>query len=163
MILAIFFICSTLSCINISQAQNSPQDYLEVHNQARDEVGVGPLYWDHNLEAYAQNYANKRIKDCELEHSMGPYGENLAEGYGEVNGTDSVKFWLSEKPNYDYHSNSCVMMSVGIILKLFGVIQFILVVLSPNVRMVGFLSFVAIHHLEMLKENDHIDFLLYIF
>ncbi|KAK2393337.1 hypothetical protein P8452_15360 [Trifolium repens] len=106
--LSIFFICSTLCCINISLAQNSPQDYLDVHNQARKDVHVGPLQWDNTLETYAQDYANKRIKDCELEHSMGPYGENLAEGYGEMNGTDSVKFWLTEKPNYDYHSNSCV-------------------------------------------------------
>jgi hypothetical protein len=102
---------------------------------------------------------------------MGPYGENIASGYGETNGTDSVKFWLSEKPNYDYHSNSCVndecghytltlvlkLLSVGIILKLFAVILFILVVLSPNVRMVGFLSFVAIHHQAILKDNDLIE------
>ncbi|KAJ0011318.1 hypothetical protein Pint_34572 [Pistacia integerrima] len=39
---------------------------------------------------------------------MGPYGENLAEGYGNLNGMDAVKMWVSEKPNYDYASNSCV-------------------------------------------------------
>jgi hypothetical protein len=49
------------------------------------------------------------------------------------------------------------LLSVGIILKLFGVILFILVVLSPNVRMVGFLSFVAIHHQAILKDNDLIE------
>lgn len=93
---------------NISLAQNSPQDFLEVHNQAREEVGVEPLSWNHTLEAYAQNYANERIHDCDLEHSMGPFGENLAEGYGEMKGSDAVKFWLTEKPNYDSYSNSCV-------------------------------------------------------
>ncbi|KAJ0077824.1 hypothetical protein Patl1_37279 [Pistacia atlantica] len=45
---------------------------------------------------------------CDLDHSMGPYGENLAEGYGNLNGVDAVKMWVSEKPNYDYASNSCV-------------------------------------------------------
>ena len=103
-ILAIFFMCSTI----ISLAQNTPQDFLEVHNQARAEVGVSPLSWNHTLEAYAQHYADERIPDCDLEHSMGPFGENLAEGYGEMKGSDAVKFWLTEKPNYSYHSNSCV-------------------------------------------------------
>ncbi|CAL2279522.1 unnamed protein product [Prunus armeniaca] len=38
----------------------------------------------------------------------GPYGENLAEGYGEMTGGQAVKFWVTEKPNYDYASNTCV-------------------------------------------------------
>lgn len=106
-ILTIFFTFSTLCC-NICLAHNSPQDFLEVHNQARAEVGVGPLSWNHTLEAYAQNYANERIQDCNMEHSGGPFGENLAEGYGEMTGADAVKFWLTEKPDYDHHSNQCV-------------------------------------------------------
>ncbi|KAL6213197.1 hypothetical protein ACLB2K_012644 [Fragaria x ananassa] len=43
-----------------------------------------------------------------MEHSEGPYGENLAEGYGEMTGAQAVKFWVTEKPNYDYASNKCV-------------------------------------------------------
>ncbi|XP_058751660.1 basic form of pathogenesis-related protein 1-like [Vicia villosa] len=105
MILAIFFFCSTLCCINISLAH---QEFLDVHNQARKEVGVRPLTWNTTLEAYAQNYANSRIDDCAMEHSMGPYGENLAEGHGEMKDADAVKFWLTEKPFYDYDSNKCV-------------------------------------------------------
>ncbi|KAK7331804.1 hypothetical protein VNO80_28545 [Phaseolus coccineus] len=97
----------------VSLAQNSPEDYVEVHNQARAEVGVGPISWNHTLEAYAQRYANERIPDCNLEHSMGPYGENLAEGYGEMKGSDAVKFWLTEKPYYDYRSNKCVHDECG--------------------------------------------------
>jgi hypothetical protein len=27
-----------------------------------------------------QKYANSRVENCELEHSGGPYGENIAEG-----------------------------------------------------------------------------------
>ncbi|XP_008245978.1 PREDICTED: basic form of pathogenesis-related protein 1-like [Prunus mume] len=41
-------------------------------------------------------------------HSQGPYGENLAEGYGEMTGGQAMKFWVTEKPNYDYASNTCV-------------------------------------------------------
>ncbi|RDY12813.1 hypothetical protein CR513_02342, partial [Mucuna pruriens] len=104
MVVIFLMACTT----RVSFAQNSPEDFLEVHNVARAAVGVGPLSWNHSLEAYAQSYANHRIPDCNLEHSMGPFGENLAEGYGEMKGSDAVKFWLTEKPYYDYHSNACV-------------------------------------------------------
>ncbi|KAJ7946840.1 Pathogenesis-related protein 1, partial [Quillaja saponaria] len=105
--LTIFFVClTTLS--SISFAQNTPKDFVATHNAARAEVGVGPLTWSHKVANYAQNYANSRIGDCNLDHSGGPFGENLAEGYGSMNGSDAVKFWLTEKPNYDYKSNSCV-------------------------------------------------------
>ncbi|KAF7844783.1 protein transport Sec1a-like [Senna tora] len=86
---------------------NSPEDLLDVHNQARAEVGVGPLSWNETLAAYAQSYADKRIDDCEMEHSMGPYGENLAMAYENMDGTDAVKLWLTEKENYDPSSNTC--------------------------------------------------------
>ncbi|XP_028777925.1 pathogenesis-related leaf protein 6-like [Neltuma alba] len=106
-LLAIFLIFSTLSFF-ICLGQNTPQDFLEVHNEARAHVGVGPLYWNHTLASYAQNYANERSHDCNLEHSGGPFGENIAEGYGDMKGSDAVKFWLTERTNYDYHSNTCV-------------------------------------------------------
>ncbi|KAB1227194.1 Basic form of pathogenesis-related protein 1 [Morella rubra] len=77
----------------VSLAQNSHRDFLAAHNAARAKVGVGPMTWNHTLQVYARNYARQRIEDCNMEHSMGPYGENLAEG---------------EKPNYDYNSNKCV-------------------------------------------------------
>lgn len=106
MILAIFFF---MSCtISLAHEVCSPKEFLDVHNQARAEVGVGPLSWNHNLEAYAQNYADLRSHDCNLEHSNGPYGENIAEGYGEMKDADAAKLWFAEKPNYDPHSNSCV-------------------------------------------------------
>ena len=63
-----------LTLVHLSHAQDSIQDYLSVHNAARAEVGVPPLKWDENVAAYAQNYANQRIGDCNLVHSGGPYG-----------------------------------------------------------------------------------------
>ncbi|KAL7206246.1 hypothetical protein ACSBR2_019037 [Camellia fascicularis] len=66
------------------------------------------MTWDNNLAAYAQRYANSRMGDCNLVHSGGPYGENLAEGSGSFTGTDGVNLWVGEKPYYDYNSNSCV-------------------------------------------------------
>ena len=97
-----------LTLIHISHAQESIQNYLSVHNVARAEVGVPPLKWDENVAAYAQNYANQRIGDCNLVHSGGPYGENIAWGSSDLSGTDALNMWVSEKPNYDYTLNSCV-------------------------------------------------------
>ncbi|KAK9690529.1 hypothetical protein RND81_09G134900 [Saponaria officinalis] len=61
-------------------AKNSPQDYVDAYNAARAAVGVGPIEWNDHVAAYAEQYANERINDCLLQHSSGPYGENLAMG-----------------------------------------------------------------------------------
>ncbi|KAD4385187.1 hypothetical protein R6Q59_010665 [Mikania micrantha] len=102
--LACFF---TLAMFHITHAQNSPQDYLDAHNRARAEVGVGNMVWDANLAAYASNYAKQRIGDCNLIHSGGPYGENLAKGGGAFTGVDAVNLWVREKTFYDHASNTC--------------------------------------------------------
>ncbi|XP_010939329.1 pathogenesis-related protein PRB1-2-like [Elaeis guineensis] len=93
-----------------SHAQNSLKDYVEAHNAARAEVGVGPMKWNSTLEAYAINYANQRAGDCQLIHSQGPYGENIYIGYGNgySDGIDAVRYWYNEKPYYDYGSNQCL-------------------------------------------------------
>ncbi|XP_041013707.1 basic form of pathogenesis-related protein 1-like [Juglans microcarpa x Juglans regia] len=93
---------------HVSQAQNSHQDFVNAHNAARARVGVGPIHWNYTIAAYAQNYANKRIGDCNLEHSMGPYSENLAGGWSGLTAVDAVKMWVDEKKYYNYKKNSCV-------------------------------------------------------
>ena len=93
--------------VQTSLAQNSPQDYLNAHNAARAQVGVGPLVWDNNLASFAQQYANGHVGDCRLVHSGGPYGENLAGSTGDLSGTDAVRLWVNEKADYNYGSNTC--------------------------------------------------------
>ncbi|KAL6597021.1 hypothetical protein ACP70R_047155 [Stipagrostis hirtigluma subsp. patula] len=68
-------------------AQNSPQDYVELHNEARRE----------------------RVSDCALEHSQGPYGENIWRGGagGDWSASNAVADWVAEKQYYDHGSNSC--------------------------------------------------------
>nr|URM60590.1 pathogenesis-related protein 1 [Gymnema sylvestre] len=89
-------------------AQNSVQDYLDAHNAARAQVGVGPMSWDNELAAYALKYANSQMGNCpNLVHSGGPYGENLAAGGGEFTGRQAVDLWVKEKQFYDYGSNTC--------------------------------------------------------
>ncbi|XP_043712272.1 basic form of pathogenesis-related protein 1-like [Telopea speciosissima] len=85
-------------------AQSNPQDYIDAHNTVRAQVGVGPMTWDNEVAEYAHKYGTQRVGDCNLVHSGGPYGENLAIGGA---GTDAINMWVSEKPYYDYSSNSC--------------------------------------------------------
>nr|POE89008.1 pathogenesis-related protein 1b [Quercus suber] len=73
--------------LHTSHAQNSQQDYLNAHNVARAQVGVPNITWDSTVATCAQNYANSRIGDCNLVHSNGSYGENLAKGSGSFTGT----------------------------------------------------------------------------
>ncbi|XP_059446929.1 pathogenesis-related protein 1-like [Corylus avellana] len=101
-----------LTLLHLSFAQNTQQDYLKAHNDARAAVGVGPLKWDDKVAGYARDYANKRIGDCKLVHSGGPYGENIAWGSADLSGTAAVKLWVDEKKSYNYNSNSCAAGAV---------------------------------------------------
>ncbi|BFG42185.1 hypothetical protein CerSpe_284590 [Prunus speciosa] len=108
MALCIVLLCLVSLVLHPSHAQNSQQDYLNAHNVARKQVSVPNITWDSTVEAYAQNYANSRAAECNLVHSNGTYGENLAKGSGSFTGTAAVNLWVAEKPNYNYTSNSCV-------------------------------------------------------
>ncbi|KAE8008207.1 hypothetical protein FH972_004744 [Carpinus fangiana] len=111
-LLVLCFIVLTLTHVSLA-GRSDRQDFLNGHNKARAEVGhgVGPLKWNYTLAAYAQAYANKRIPDCNLEHSNymdTGYGECIAEGYDQLSALDAVKAWVSEKPYYNYKYNKCV-------------------------------------------------------
>ncbi|CDO97326.1 unnamed protein product [Coffea canephora] len=92
-------------------AQNTQKDYVDAHNAARAQVGVGPMHWDEQVAAYARNYAAKiqMANTCNnLVHSGGRYGENLAAGTGDFTGLRAVNLWVGEKSKYNYQTNSCV-------------------------------------------------------
>ncbi|ERN09638.1 hypothetical protein AMTRI_Chr08g202500 [Amborella trichopoda] len=106
--LTLLVVLCTMGMVHLCHAQNSPQDYLNPHNAARTRLNVGPLTWDDNVAAFAQNYANQRARDCNLIHSGGPYGENLFGGSGaDFSAADAVNAWVNEKADYDYNSNTC--------------------------------------------------------
>jgi len=103
-----FVIAITLALTLQCHAQNSPQDYVNAHNAARAAVGVPNIEWNDQVAAYAQQYAQQRIGDCALQHSGGPYGENIAWGSdGSLTGTAAVQLWVNEKADYDYNTNTC--------------------------------------------------------
>ncbi|RHN71850.1 hypothetical protein MtrunA17_Chr2g0281271 [Medicago truncatula] len=93
----------------MTNAQNSRADYVNAHNDARRQVGVGDIVWDNTVASFAQDYANQRKGDCQLIHSGGGgrYGENLAWSSGDMSGSDAVKLWVNEKADYNYNSNTC--------------------------------------------------------
>ncbi|XP_022762146.1 putative receptor-like protein kinase At5g39000 [Durio zibethinus] len=92
---------------SFNQSQDSPLDYLNVHNAARAAVGVRPMTWDNVVAAYALNYSDQRSGDCNLVPSGGPYGENLAGSSGNLSGSEAVGMWINEKVYYDWKSNAC--------------------------------------------------------
>ncbi|KAI3715932.1 hypothetical protein L6452_22923 [Arctium lappa] len=93
--------------LHFSYAQNAPQDYVNAHNKARKEVGVGPVKWDDKLAKLAEYEVNQRKINCSLLEGSRFYmeGENLAKG--ELTGTDAVDLWISWKSVYHYKSNTC--------------------------------------------------------
>ncbi|MBA0785938.1 hypothetical protein Gotri_025509 [Gossypium trilobum] len=94
---------------NPASAENgsSPQDFLNVHNAARAAVGVRPITWNNVVARYAADYAEKRISDCDLVYSEGPYGENLAWSSGDLSGPEAVRLWIDEKDSYNLKSDVC--------------------------------------------------------
>ncbi|MED6197580.1 hypothetical protein PIB30_057804 [Stylosanthes scabra] len=94
-------------------AQNFPQDYLRIHNDARAMVGVPPLLWDSKLESYANSFVMEHVADCakgkDIEDDDN-YSRNIAINSTpkDFTGADAVELWVSLKPFYDYESNSCI-------------------------------------------------------
>jgi len=84
------------------------EDLLQLHNQARAEVGVSPLMWSKELAIYAQEWADHLAStQCRLEHrppsdrEEHEYGENLFMGTAGYYGVaDAVKAWEDEKIYY---------------------------------------------------------------
>jgi uncharacterized protein YkwD len=84
------------------------EQLLQLHNKARQEVGVGPLSWSKGLATYAQEWAvHLALTKCGLEHRPDTgewrreHGENLFMGTAGYYGVaDAVEGWVSEKKYY---------------------------------------------------------------
>lgn len=106
--LSFAFICLiALTILHTNHAQTEQDEFLNTHNSVRSQVGVADVVWNTTVATYAQNYANQRKVDCNLVHSGGPYGENLAEGSGTFTATAAVNSWVAEKTYYTYSTDTC--------------------------------------------------------
>ncbi|CAN6927598.1 unnamed protein product [Brassica oleracea var. botrytis] len=105
---SVLIVAISLLLIASSVQSTEQQDYLNTHNAARSQVGVLNLVWDAMVASYALSYANARKSNCNLVHSTGPYGENLAKGSSSTfSAISAVNLWVAEKPYYNYTTNSC--------------------------------------------------------
>uniref|UniRef100_A0A3Q7IG09 SCP domain-containing protein n=1 Tax=Solanum lycopersicum TaxID=4081 RepID=A0A3Q7IG09_SOLLC len=69
-------------------------------NKQKKSVGVGPLTW--------------HDKVCNLVHSQGQYGENLAASTGDfITATKAVEMWVNEKQYYHHEPNTCNSVCLG--------------------------------------------------
>jgi len=75
---------------------------VDLHNEVRANVGVGPVSWSNEVASTAQSWANQLgQRDCIMQHSQSHYGENLFMGWGGNYGVvDAVRAWESEKQYY---------------------------------------------------------------
>lgn len=90
---------ATYASTNLSPQQ--ARQVLEIHNQARSEVGVGALQWSDELAAYAQQWADSLAESgCKMNHRTdSDKGENLywTSRVSPTTPADAVHAWYSEK------------------------------------------------------------------
>ena len=71
-------------------------DILNSTNFYRAQHNASNVSWNDTLADYAANY----VTGCNFAHTGGPYGENLAAGYGSA--TLAVEAWGNEGKQYDF-------------------------------------------------------------
>ncbi|KAI0433866.1 PR-1-like protein [Xylaria sp. FL1042] len=75
---------------------------LNSTNVYRADYNASAVIWNDTLASFASDYLGSDAvgSDCTFAHSGGPYGENLALGFG--NATASVEAWGEEGREYHY-------------------------------------------------------------
>ncbi|XP_057739636.1 pathogenesis-related protein 1C-like [Arachis stenosperma] len=113
-IIIISFVSILLPLCIVTAVQESPEEYLKGHNDARASVGVPPLKWDVKLAKEAQKLLNTLTQNCfkgNLEPIPDPYyGQNVVWNMASdhFTGANAVAKWVAHKKYYDHKSNSCI-------------------------------------------------------
>ncbi|SMC66382.1 CAP family protein [Moheibacter sediminis] len=93
-----------LSDIGSELTPKQAQEALDVHNEARAEVGVPLLTWSVELSQIAQQWADYLAQNgCNMKHSeSSETGENLywTSRGSESTPSDAVRAWYSEKKDF---------------------------------------------------------------
>lgn len=108
LVLVFLWIATTVHAQTFSRAEVN--GFLQPQNAARAQLGLPPLQWDKKLASYAHWWAWQRQAhgDCRLQHSGGPYGENIFWGTGKAwQPREAATAWVGEQRWYRYRSNSC--------------------------------------------------------
>ncbi|CAM0907399.1 unnamed protein product [Alopecurus aequalis] len=106
---SMLLLCLSIVRVTAGAHSSARDQFLQPHNAARAEVGVRKLSWNATLAAYARRHAERRLDDCKLVHSRGPYGENIFWGSAGRRWTaaDGVEAWVDERADYDCAGNAC--------------------------------------------------------
>ncbi|KAL3525755.1 hypothetical protein ACH5RR_014127 [Cinchona calisaya] len=111
LLLAITVVAIGHGSAQVPAQSNATQEYLDAHNQARSEVGVGPLKWSEGLAKSASLTARyqRDKQNCTFANlTSSKYGGNqLWAGGLAVTPRTAVETWVAEKKFYDYANNSC--------------------------------------------------------
>src|SRR5262249_28015552 len=109
-------ILSVLGFVPVSHAKPSVSSgeakaFVDAHNRLRAKHCAPPLSWSAKVAASAQKWANAlRDRGCQLGHSQGQYGENLAAGTsGTLNAATVVAMWYDEVKRYSFRNGGFSM------------------------------------------------------
>ncbi|XP_047323824.1 STS14 protein [Impatiens glandulifera] len=90
---------------------NSVQDFVDAHNEARTEVGVGPIAWNSSLAKSSSllvRYQRDKMECNFANLGSSRYGGNQLRSEGQVvSAREAVEAWVEEKQYYNHANNSC--------------------------------------------------------
>lgn len=113
LLLAITIVAIGHGSAQVPAPSNATQEYLDAHNQARSEVGVGPLKWSETLAKSASLMARyqRDRQNCTFANlTNSKYGGNqLWAGGLVVTPRMAVGTWVAEKKFYNYTDNTCAL------------------------------------------------------
>ncbi|KAG8645737.1 pathogenesis-related leaf protein 6 [Manihot esculenta] len=100
-----------LALVLPSHAQNSPQDYLNVHNAARSAIlgaNIPALKYDTILETEVRLYLTTLLGVCNPNVDFSLNGINVIVKANALTGLEAVSAWVSEGIFYNYITNLCI-------------------------------------------------------
>ncbi|MFN7117691.1 MAG: CAP domain-containing protein [Saprospiraceae bacterium] len=109
--ISLLLLLSSACVVVQSQTEAVParmQGMLERHNYWRSQLGIADLTWSDELAAFAQEWANKLAKTCNMKHRQkSPYGENIYWKSAASNPTEVVDAWASEQQYFNHKTQQC--------------------------------------------------------